>query len=395
MALWGTAVVASMLWQSPELRAQIANSFTNPAGETRGFAAVQTVNGGNIEGFSAVDFTNASGVPLKVTSIQLPTLAQCFPAGFGNLMPAGAPAPNPPQACAVGSTLAPGAVCRVDVESVCRSLATASTATISVTLSTLWFAASGTGVVTVTNTSLANAATNLAPTVPGGSNLAVQSTTCGASLAPAASCTVTFTGAVPEGPTAVAVLGSNTNSGSVSVTVTAPAPTLVASAPTTGPAAGGTLVTLSGTGFVVGNTSVSIGGAVIPAASVTVNSATSLSFITPAHAAGNVNLSVTAPGGVATLLGGFTYEAGPTINAITPSTGLSAGGSAITLSGTNLTGTTSVAFDGVPAASFTVNSATQITAVTPAHVPGVVDVVVTTPDGSATLNNGFIYVSPT
>jgi hypothetical protein len=34
---------------------------------------------------------------------------------------------------------------------------------------------------------------------------------------------------------------------------------------------------------------------------------------------------------------------------------------------------------------------TQLTALTPAHPPGIVDVVVTTPGGTATLANGFTF----
>lgn len=63
---------------------------------------------------------------------------------------------------------------------------------------------------------------------------------------------------------------------------TLPAPTLTVATPNTGTKAGGTSVTLTGTGFIVGTTpTITFGGRV--ATSVVVNSATSLTCVTPAH----------------------------------------------------------------------------------------------------------------
>src|SRR5690606_20281932 len=86
--------------------------------------------------------------------------------------------------------------------------------------------------------------------------------------------------------------------------------------------------------------------------------------------------------------------AAPTLTAVAPATGPVAGGTSVTLTGTDLTGATAVTFGGTPAASFTVDSATQITAVTPAHAAGAVDVAVTTPGGSATLAGAFTFEAP-
>ncbi|MCX6550421.1 MAG: IPT/TIG domain-containing protein [Acidobacteria bacterium] len=66
----------------------------------------------------------------------------------------------------------------------------------------------------------------------------------------------------------------------------------------------------------------------------------------------------------------------------------------MTITGTDFTGATAVKFGVTNAASFTVNSDTQITAVTPAHADGQVDVSVTTPDGTAISTNAFVYVPP-
>ncbi|WP_217999341.1 IPT/TIG domain-containing protein, partial [Nocardia exalbida] len=57
-------------------------------------------------------------------------------------------------------------------------------------------------------------------------------------------------------------------------------------------------------------------------------------------------------------------------------------GTTVVLTGTNLTGATAVSFGATPATSFTVDSATQITAVTPAGT-GTVLVTATTAGGTS------------
>src|SRR5439155_788475 len=119
---------------------------------------------------------------------------------------------------------------------------------------------------------------------------------------------------------------------------------------------------------------------------------------TPAHAAGAVNVVVTNPDTQsATLVNGFTYLAGaPTLSSVAPTSGSTAGGTALTLTGTNFASGATVTLGGTAATAVTVVSATTITATTPAHAAGAVNVVVTNPDTqSATLANGFLYVGPT
>jgi hypothetical protein len=81
----------------------------------------------------------------------------------------------------------------------------------------------------------------------------------------------------------------------------------------------------------------------------------------------------------------------PALTGITPNTGTTAGGTSITITGTNLTGATSVTIGGVAANNVTVVSSSSITATTPAHAAGPVDVAVTTPDGADVLVNSFTY----
>ncbi len=174
---------------------------------------------------------------------------------------------------------------------------------------------------------------------------------------------------------------------------TAPAPTVTAVAPNSGSTAGGTSVTITGTNL-TGATAVTFGGTA--AASFAVVNATTITATTSAHAAGAVNIVVTTPGGSGTGSNLYTYAVpAPTVTAISPSSGSAAGGTSVTITGTNFTGATIVTLGGTATASFTVVNATTITATTSAHAVGTVDLVVTTPGGSATRTNFFTYVSAT
>src|SRR5690606_27432116 len=77
----------------------------------------------------------------------------------------------------------------------------------------------------------------------------------------------------------------------------------------------------------------------------------------------------------------------PTITGLVPDNGPESGGTSVVITGTNFTGATAVNFGTTPAASFVVNSATQITAVSPVHVPATVGVTVTTPGGTSAPSN--------
>ncbi len=175
--------------------------------------------------------------------------------------------------------------------------------------------------------------------------------------------------------------------------VSNPAPTVTILTPNSGSTAGGTAVTIAGTNFVAGAT-VTFGG--IAATGVTVVSPTSITATTPAHAAGAVNVVVTNPDTQSgTFPNGFTYTVSnpaPTVTSLTPTSGSTAGGTAVTISGTNFVAGASVTFGGTAATGVTVISPTSITATTPAHAAGAVNVVVTNPDTqSGTLANGFTY----
>ena len=88
-------------------------------------------------------------------------------------------------------------------------------------------------------------------------------------------------------------------------TAVTPAPDLVSISPSSGAAAGGTAVTLTGTGF-TGATGATVGGVAL--SSFTVVDDTSITGTTGMHGAGAVDVVVTGPGGSDTLVGGYTYS---------------------------------------------------------------------------------------
>lgn len=88
----------------------------------------------------------------------------------------------------------------------------------------------------------------------------------------------------------------------------------------------------------------------------------------------------------------ITPESGPDF-LVTPNSGPTSGGSGVTLTGTDFTSATQVTFGGVDATSVNVVDDTTITAVTPAHAEGAVDVIVTKSGGTSSANNSFTYVT--
>ena len=155
-------------------------------------------------------------------------------------------------------------------------------------------------------------------------------------------------------------------------------PVVSSVSPNTGPATGGTAVTIAGSNFINGTNTASFGSNTVNATFV--NSST-LTAISPAGT-GTVALTVTSAGNPSTNSVPFAYVLAPTVTGVNPSTGPPAGGTAVTISGNNFTGATAVKFGGNAAGAVSVVSATQITATSPAGT-GTVDVTVTTAGGTS------------
>jgi MYXO-CTERM domain-containing protein len=236
--------------------------------------------------------------------------------------------------------------------------------------------------VTITGTNFAG------PSVKIGGNTATVSASTATSI------TVT-TPAHAAGAVDVVVTNPDTQSATATggFTYIAAAPTITTINPSSGTAAGGTMVTITGTNFAT--PAVTFGGT---AGSVSASTSTSITVTTPAHATGMVDVVVTnADTQSATATNGFTYTPvpppPPTITTIAPTSGTTAGGTTVTITGTNFS-TPAVTFGGT-AGTVTAANGTSITLTTPAHAAGMVDVVVTNADTqSATATNGFTFAIP-
>jgi len=175
------------------------------------------------------------------------------------------------------------------------------------------------------------------------------------------------------------------------------APIISGISPTSGPTAGGTTVTISGTGFARGAT-VAFGGTA--ATNVNVLGSTTITAATPAHTSGLVNVVVTNPGGESgTSVNAFTYTVvplpAPTVTSVTPTSGPTAGGTSITITGSGFVSGATVLLGETAASNVVVNNSTTIAATTPPHAAGDVNLTVTNSDGqSGSKVNAFTYNAP-
>ncbi len=170
-------------------------------------------------------------------------------------------------------------------------------------------------------------------------------------------------------------------------------PSITSITPTLGTTDGGTAVTLYGYNFIAG-AQVSFDG--VLATNVTVADNTRLTGSTPAHAAGAVSIVVTNNDGRnGTLPNGFTYTAPPKPTGVSPNTGPISGATPVTITGENFLSGATVKLGGTPATNVTFVNSTSLTATTPAHAAGLVDVLVTNPNGvSRALTGGYSYTNP-
>ena len=82
---------------------------------------------------------------------------------------------------------------------------------------------------------------------------------------------------------------------------------------------------------------------------------------------------------------------GPSVTLVSPNSGGTAGGTSVNITGSGFGGTTSVLFGSISATSFTVNSATSITAIAPAQAGGSVAVTVVNANGSSPQTSGDLF----
>ena len=245
------------------------------------------------------------------------------------------------------------------------------------------------------------------PVTINGANFQGSSVTFGGVAATSVSVTssTSITAVTPprSTPGSVPVVVTNSDGQSVSFssfTYTLPGPSINSVTPATGPTSGGTLFTISGTGFVAGAT-VTVGGS--QAGEVNVVNGTTITAIaplgpsngeTPIH---NFDVVVTNPDGTKiTKTGAFQYFFPPlAVSSISPSSALPAGGVEVTITGAGFNSAVaqSVTFGGVAATNVHVVDAVTMKATAPPHAAGTVDVVVND-SASVTVSNGFTYGNP-
>ena len=188
-------------------------------------------------------------------------------------------------------------------------------------------------------------------------------------------------------------VGAATAAAPVAAAVRTQAPWISRTAPTIGSTSGGDRVTITGQHF-SGITSVKFGG--VPGTNVVVAIDTKIMVTTPAHAVGNARVRVSGPG--RSSVPGVSYEFidPPTVTGVSSSSGSTAGGTSVTVTGTNLADLSLVKFDGVAAPSVAVVDATMLTVTTPAHVAGTVRVRVVEPHTSSARSSAarFTYGAP-
>jgi hypothetical protein len=170
--------------------------------------------------------------------------------------------------------------------------------------------------------------------------------------------------------------------------------------PVKGPATGGTLVTVTGTGFMAGATVRMV--RVLPTAGtiactpVTFISSTSLTCTTVPATAAAYTVGVTnTDGQAADPTSSFTFSPAPTVTSIWQNTGPITGGTNVTITGTGFVSGATVSFGGSACGSVSVTNPTSLTCTTTSHAAGIVSVTVTNVDTqSVSFPTSFTYQLP-
>lgn len=170
-------------------------------------------------------------------------------------------------------------------------------------------------------------------------------------------------------------------------------PTIASVTPFSGPAAGGTNITING-GHYTSGTTITIGGVAV--SNLKIVTTKQITCTTPAGI-GVAAVTVSNPDGQnSTRLHGFIFEGTtlPVVTSSTPNSGVSTGGYLVTISGANFETGATVTFGGIAATQVNIVNSTLLTCIAPAVSPGTVNIVVSNPDGQlGTLSSGFTFTT--
>jgi hypothetical protein len=168
----------------------------------------------------------------------------------------------------------------------------------------------------------------------------------------------------------------------------AAAPTLTSLSLTSGSLLGGSVVNLTGTGF-MGATAVAFGSV---NTSFEIQSDTWITADVPVQSISSVGVTVTTTGGTSNAVSfSYTGVPGPAISSLTATSGSIVGGDTVIILGSGFSGTSGVTFGSEPA-DFSILSDNAIQTTTPESPAGAVTVTVTTLSGSAT--SSFTFSTP-
>jgi hypothetical protein len=356
--------------------APVVTSVVPDSGPNIGGNTVQ-INGANFTGATVVDF-GADGAASHLVVDSPTQLTVVDPAGTTGQVDVTVTTP--------GGTSATGAGDKFTYNGTAIS-----PPTIGATgLSPLFGPTAGNTLVTITGTNLSSTTSVLFGTVAGTGIVNVSSGEVPVATPPEAAGAVTVTLTTASG-------GSTTAPQNFTF-VGAPTISATGLNPTNGPTTGGTLVTITGSGFAVGvPTTVTFGGDA--STTVDVDSSTELTAVSPAHAVGAVSVVVSDAGGTATAAQQFTYISAPvTVTGIDPTFGPTAGGTTIVVTGNGFSSTSTVTIGGnnAPVTAGSVNAGgTSLTVTSPPGPAGTVDLIVTTPGigtSPPVVTDDFTYV---
>jgi hypothetical protein len=138
-------------------------------------------------------------------------------------------------------------------------------------------------------------------------------------------------------------------------------PVVTGISPQSGPYAGGTLVTVSGSYF-TGATAVQWNGVPLSFTFVSDNTVTAT---TNAQGPTSQYFTVVTPGGTSAATSGALFTGTTSVTGVSPNSGPTTGGTPVTISGVGFTGITCVTFGLLPVSSFAIVSDTQVTTTAP------------------------------
>ncbi|HEV2083091.1 MAG TPA: IPT/TIG domain-containing protein [Brevundimonas sp.] len=360
------------------------------SGPTVGGTSV-TISGTNFAGTTAVSFGATAATAFTVNSNT--QIVATAPAGSGTV---------DVRVTTAGGTSATSAADQftyqtgtISVVPTATNLASGNSATVTVTPS--FAPPSGSLVVTLNASGSAGGTLSTSTLTFTNANPQTFTFTAGA---PSGLKTISYSlsGASGAAYAAPASTGFTVTSGTISVTgvpasMAAGDVATITVTPSMAPPNGNLVVTLSKSGL----------SGTLSTSSLTFTSAAPQTFTFTATApAGNVTLNFVrsgtdalayaAPAGVTIAV---SAPPAPTISFLGPNSGSFAGGTPVTIFGTNFTGATGVSFGGTPATNFAVQGATQIIATSPAGAVGPVNVTVTTPGGTSSGATYTYVLAPT